>query len=419
MKSALDRGALSVEHECPQCGGAVHLGEADRLLACPFCRARLTLWPGEFFRYWIPPAAAAGDEVLLAPYWRIRGLDCALRPYEVRERVLDATFPAISAKCLPQTLGLRPQAMKLRFATAQTPAFFLAPDRALGEALSGTAVLSRLADEAIEGAPPLHREFIVETASLVYAPLVVRGERIIDALLMREIPGCAGEADALLERVERNRRWGLNFFAALCPECGHDLDGGARSVILFCRCCRAGWQGSGGGLQRVPCDALAGAPGSALLPFWRLRASLSEFSLRTGDDLIRFANVSAGVRRGAGDAPLWFWVPAFPIAPGPFLRVARQLTIAQLPLDAEIPEGAEWEPVLPATIEAAKAFGAVKVLLAQLGQPRQEVFPMIPGLEATLVEARLALLPFSESAGDWIQPHTGAAISRATLRPGR
>jgi len=29
------------------------------------------------------------------------------------------------------------------------------------------------------------------------------------------------------------------------------------------------------------------------------------------------------------------------------------------------------------------------------------------------------LLPFSESAGDWIQPQTGAAISRATLRPGR
>jgi hypothetical protein len=156
-----------------------------------------------------------------------------------------------------------------------------------------------------------------------------------------------------------------------------------------------------------------------LLPFWRLRASLSEFSLRSGDDLIRFANISAGVRKGAGDAPLWFWVPAFPLAPGPFLRVARQLTIAQLPLDAEAPEGDEWKTVLSATIESAKAFGAVKVLLAQLGQPRKEVFPMIPKLEATLVEARLALLPFSESAGDWIQPHTGAAIARSTLRPGR
>ena len=229
---------FSVEHECPQCGGAVRLGEADRLLACPYCRARLALWPGEFFRYWIPPAPAAGDEVLLAPYWRIRGLDCALRPYEVRERVLDATFPAISAACLPQTLGLRPQAMKLRFATAKTPAFFLAPDRGLDQALTGTAALSRLADEAIEGEPPLHREFIVETASLLYAPLLVRNGSIVDALLMREISGCAGQADALLERVERNRHWGLNFFAALCPECGHDLDGGPRSVVLFCRSCR-------------------------------------------------------------------------------------------------------------------------------------------------------------------------------------
>lgn len=410
---------LSVEHECPQCGGAVQLGEADRLLACPYCRARLTLWPGEHFRYWIAPAAAAGDDVLLAPYWRIRGLDCALRAFAVRERVLDATFPALAASCLPQTLGLRPQAMRLRFATAQTPAFFLAPERTLGEALAGTAALSRLADEAIEGEAPLHREFVVETASLVYAPLVVRGGSVVDALLLREIAGCAGQAGGLLERVEKTRRWGLRFFAALCPECGGELDGAPRSVVLFCRCCRAGWQGSGGGLRRVPCDALAAATGAALLPFWRLRAALSEFDLGTGDDLIRFANLPAGVRKGRGSDPLWFWVPAFAMAPGPYLRVARQLTIAQLPLDDAAPEGTVWEPVQPATLEADKAFGAVKVLLAQLGQPRKEVFPAIPRLAATLVEARLALLPFSASAGDWVQPHTGAAISRAALRTGR
>jgi hypothetical protein len=396
----------------------VRLGEADRLLACPFCRVRLALWPGEHFRYWIAPGAAAGDEVLLAPYWRIRGLDCALRPYTVRERRLDATFPAVAAECLPATLGLRPQAMSLRFVTARTPAFFLAPDRPLGEALAGTADLSRLADEAIEGAPPLHREFVVETASLVYTPLVVRDDTIFDALLMRELPGCAGQAEELLARVERERRPGVSFFAALCPECGRDLVGGPRSVVLLCRSCRAGWQGSPEGLQRVPCDALPAPAGAALLPFWRLRATISAFSLLTGGDLVRFANVSPAVLKGAGADPLWFWVPAFPIAPGPFLRVARQLSIAQLPLEAEVPEGSAWGPALSATIEASKAFGAVKVLLAQLGQPRKEVFPLIPEIETTLEEARLALLPFTPSAGDWIQPHTGAAIARATLRPG-
>jgi hypothetical protein len=166
----------------------------------------------------------------------------------------------------------------------------------------------------------------------------------------------------------------------------------------------------------VPCDALPAAPAAVLLPFWRLRAAIDVFALRTGDDLVRFANVSPGVRRGAGADPIWFWVQAFPMSPAAYFRVARQLTIAQLPLGAEAPEGTVWGSVQPATIEAAKAFGAVKVLLAQLGQPRKEVFPRIPGAAVRLEEARLALLPFDPSAGDWIQPQTGAAIARSTLR---
>jgi hypothetical protein len=419
-------GAFCVEHECPQCGGAVALGEADRMLACPFCRARLALWPGEFFRYWIPPPPAAGDDVLLAPYWRIRGLDCALRVadanergvrlFDVRERALDATFPAVGPSFLPQNLGLRPQAMKLRFATAQAPAFFLAPDRELAEAVAGTAKLSRLADEVIGGEAPSHREFIVETASLLYTPLVVRGDTVLDALLMRELPRSSGGAGALLERVERDRRWRLEFFAALCPECGCDLDGGPRSVVLLCRSCRTGWQGAAGGLRRVPCEALPAPGGAVMLPFWKLRAAISAFSLRTGDDLVRFANVSPGVRKGPGAAQLWFWVPAFPMSPSPFLRVARHLTVAQIPLDAQAPQGEQWGAVQAATIEAAKAFGAVKVLLAQLGQPRTEVFPMIPEVTATLEEAKLALLPFIPSGGDLIQRDVRLSITRSTLR---
>lgn len=411
--------ALFVEHECPQCGAGVRLGEEERLLVCRFCRARLTLWPGEHFRYWIPPAEQAGDETLLAPYWRIRGLDCALVPYSVRERALDASFAAVSAGCLPATLGLRPQAVKLRFATAETPAFFLAPDRGLDAALVGIAGLSRLADAAIAGEPPLHREFVVETASLVYTPLVVREDRVFDALLMRELPGSAGLAGELLGHVERARGWSLKFCAALCPECGRDLDGGPRSVVLFCRSCRSGWRSSSDGLRSVACDAPAAAPHTVLLPFWRLRASLTVFALRTGDDLIRFANVSPGVRQGDGADPLWFWVPAFPIAPGPFLRVARQLTLAQPPLEPGAKPGAGWGAVHPATIEAARAFGAVKVLLAQLGQPRREVFALISTVEATLEEARLALLPFAVAAGDWVHPQTRVAIARSTLRTHR
>lgn len=410
-------GGPTVEHECPQCGGGVTLGEADRLLECPFCRARLALWPGSFFRYWIPPGAGAGDDVLLAPYWRLRGLDCALRPFRVRERVLDATFPALEGTCLPPTLGVRPQALRMRFATGRTPAFFLAPDRALREALAGTEALSRLADEIIMGEPVLHREFVLESASLVYAPLVVRGDRVLDALLMREVPGCAGRAGEILERIERARRPPLRFFAALCPECGHDLEGRSRSVVLLCRVCRSGWEGSRGGLRRVPCDVHPGPGGAVLLPFWTLRARVGAFGLDTADDLIRFANLTPGVRRGEGAAPLRFWVPAHPLHPAVYLRLARQLTVAQLPPPGPAPAGAGIRGTLtPATIESRHALGAVKVLLALLGQPRREVFPAAPRARVAVDETRLALVPFVPSGADWVQPETGAALQRATLR---
>jgi predicted Zn-ribbon and HTH transcriptional regulator len=378
---------------------------------------RLLLNGGDFLRFWIPPPAAAGDEILLAPYWRFRGIDCALRadPYRVDERVIDATFPALAEECLPPSLGLRPQALRLRFASPLTPAFFLLPTRTLAEALAGVEPLARAGDALAGETQAAHREFIAETASLVYAPLVVRGTKVLDALLGRELADCAEHADRILAHVDRRRGWELRFLPALCPECGRDLLGDRRSVVLLCPQCRVGYAGGRAGLRRVPYLVVPAARDAIAVPFWRLRVAIHGRELETAADLVRFGNLPRGVTTPAADAPLAFWAPAFSFHPRLFLRLSRQLTILQPQVAAE--EGGLIRRFLPVGFADRGALGVVKSVLAEIGVPRGEMPQLIPRLEVEPRESALVFLPFEERGGDLVQPQMGFAVPKSALQP--
>ena len=117
-----------IEQGCPQCGAPVTLDETDRLLACPFCRTRLYLVTEDHFHYYIPPAAKADGELFYIPYWRLRGSLFSVNASEVTHRFIDTNTLAVNFPGLPYSLGLRPQALKLRFVAPATQGRFIAPD---------------------------------------------------------------------------------------------------------------------------------------------------------------------------------------------------------------------------------------------------------------------------------------------------
>ena len=110
---------LLVKQECPQCGGPVELDETDRILQCPYCDVKSFLFSEGPFRF-VLPHQAQNKKILYVPYLRFRGVVYACQARRVNYRIMDITRLAVPIKRFPISLGLRPQAMKMRFVIQET-----------------------------------------------------------------------------------------------------------------------------------------------------------------------------------------------------------------------------------------------------------------------------------------------------------
>ena len=62
------------------------------------------------------------------PYWRIRGIVFSCdEELEVKSSIVDATYCGVGVESYPESLGLRPQALRLRFATPESGILFPEP----------------------------------------------------------------------------------------------------------------------------------------------------------------------------------------------------------------------------------------------------------------------------------------------------
>ena len=102
-----------IEHNCPQCGAPVTLEETDRLFVCPYCRTRLYLIVGDYFRYCIPPPETTSGEIIYIPYWRLKGLSLSVQDVGVNSRFVDVSVLALASDVFPPSLGLKPQALNV------------------------------------------------------------------------------------------------------------------------------------------------------------------------------------------------------------------------------------------------------------------------------------------------------------------
>ncbi len=404
---------FKIAHQCPQCGAPAELTETTRLFQCGFCRVKSFLLEKGFFRYVLPDAAPPETPLIYVPYWRFKGMAFHCVENDIGHRVVDVSLLAVSEPGLPESLGLRSQALKLRFLTPETGGRFLRPTRPMKEAMDQFE--QRYAPASRH---PVHQSFIGECLSLIYAPVYVDG-CVMDAVLNQ--PVCPGGADAegippdIAERAGDPPGRNLRFVPALCPGCGWDLSGEEDTLALACFNCDSVWHAGSRRLDRLPFGHIPDSqPNRDYLPFWRIRADVSGLILDSRADLVRVANLPVVARPEWEEAPFHFWVPAFKVSPQAFLRIAQGLTVAQ---PAEKPAPSLPKGTLhPVTLPVTEAVESLKMLLAAFIRPKKKLSTRLAHMDIRPKSALLVYAPFERGHHELLSEQYRLAINRNMLK---
>ena len=402
-----------IEHQCPQCGAPVTLLETDHLLTCAFCRTRLYLNTGQHTSYYLPPTASSAIGLLYIPYWRFKGLVFTCTNSGTVTKVMDTSAIAAHLKWMPNSLGVRPQAMKLRFITPQTPGTMFMPQ------ISVTALLKRIAEQldAALHASLLYRAFVGESVSTIFAPVYMRNGSVIDAILDRPLAPAAENVFAGLKQFEQTRDLQVEFIACLCPSCGMDLDGEKESIVLLCRNCSTAWHSSASGLEQVAYTMLAdNAMPKDYLPFWKIKARVDGVDLKSQADLMRLTNAAQVIKRHWEEREFYFWSPAFKVSPELFLRLSQGVTMVQ-PDPAE-DRNIPHSPLHPVTLPVQEAVESLKVVLAESAIPKKNFLQKLPEIAIQADSCTLVYIPFESSASEFINPLMHLSINKNKLHWG-
>lgn len=403
-----------VEHECPQCGAPVDLEETNRLLRCPYCDVKNYLFARNHFRLVLPHKASDKD-IIWAPYIRFRGNVYLCRDVSIKHSVIDITRLAVPFRELPMSLGFRPQAMKMRFVTPDLSGSFLSCSLSVENALDTVGKhISTLVSRDF-----LHRAYIGETLSLIYLPMHVAGNRVVDAVTNQLIASIPGGREVFEPDIEDNPLWQITFMATICPNCGWSLNGEKDSVILTCSNCDTVWQAVDGRFVGVGFETVPGSGREALyLPFWKICAKSAEgLEINSYADFIRVTNQPKVVQRHWENQKMSFWIPAFKIRPGIFLNLSRQMTIGQKHFEAveEIPR----DNLYPVTLPHSEAVQSIKITLADSIMRKKKMFPLLPQVRFTIGDSKLVYLPFNDAGQEIIQEDMRISIHKKTLEFGR
>jgi hypothetical protein len=363
----------------------------------------------DFFRYVLPYPDADNKDIVFFPYWRFKGMLFFCGPSGVKERFIDVSHQAIASPFFPISVGLRSQAMKLRFAAADAGGRFLRPQRPF-EKIADT--FEQRFGKSLPK-PILHKAHIGETLSLIYAPFYVK-DRLYDAILDTPVTTkLPAEFDIESFNVDRPRRH-IQFVATLCPNCGWDLQGKRDTLVLSCKNCNSSWYPVGEKLKSLKFARIARQNDHTVyLPFWRIRPHISGITLDTYADLIKIANLPKVVQSEWNKAPFRFWIPAFKVRPRVFLRAANHITLSQPDqrLIAELPDNRFY----PTTLPIEDAVETLMITLAEFMKPRTTLLDRLPNIRIKAKSFTLVYLPFNDDHHEFIQPDYHLAINKSVM----
>lgn len=389
------------------------LEETDRLFTCEFCRVKSYLLEQGHFQYMLPHNAADEERLFYVPYWRFKGMIFAVGPSGINERFVDLSHQAIGSHHVPVSMGLRSQALKLKFVTPEQPGIFLEP-------IQSSENIMALFDKRFKKELPkpiLHMDHIGESLSLIYSPHYLKERKLFDAVLNQPV------ATNLPDDFDPDNFNGgpagahLKFLPTLCPECGWDLGGQRDSLSLHCKNCKSVWHPRNSRLKKTGTAHMPSSRSSEViyLPFWRIRADITGIKLTSYADLVRIANLPKPVQSEWESIPFRFWGPAFKVRPQRYLKLAVGITISQptRKLKRGMPKS---DQLVSVNLPLREALETLKLNLADLIRPRRR---MVDSIEAIRIEPRsflLTYLPFEVGPHDYVQPEINLAINKNQLQ---
>jgi hypothetical protein len=371
------------------------------------------LYARDYLRFLLPHKTSDKD-ILYAPYMRFKGKVYFCRDTSIGHRIVDITHQGAAFKQLPASLGLRPQAMKMKFVTPDVAGSFLTCS------LRPTDVLSKVGKHpSIFGLGKLiHRAYIGEALSLIYLPLFVRDGKVFDAITNRSMAKLPQGEDIFGPAIDDNPRWQITFVPTICPQCGWNLDGERDSVVLTCSNCDTVWEASEGKFIKVGFRAVPGREENTIyLPFWRIVAQEKSLKINSYADFIRVTRQPKVVQKYWENRDMSFLIPAFKIRPKIFLNLARQMTITQREFDME--EVVPKENLYPVTLPQSEAAQSIKITFASSVMTKKKIYPLLPRASFTVKESTLVYLPFNDMGHEIVQEHMPVSINKRILEFGR
>jgi hypothetical protein len=412
-KTGLIMGFI-IEHECPQCGAPIELTETDRILSCPFCDVQSYLFSPGYFRY-ILPHKAPDKEIIYVPYLRFRGSVFYCGETSMGHRIIDITQTGTKLKGIPISLGMRPQAMKARFATDETPGKFMRFSLKAVEILTRAAKLTKTSGKE----EILHRAFIGETMSIMYLPVYVEEEKLFDAILNRPLAKLKQGEEAIDPGLIKGMSESVSFIPTICPKCGWTMKGEKDSAVLLCENCVTAWEVKDKKYSNIKM-IITGEPDNdtVYLPFWKITAKTTGIDIKTFADFVKITNQPIIIDESNHSGPMNYWSPAFKIRPKMFLQLSRQFTIMQVNEFDEI-DSMPSKGIFPVTLPLTEAIQALKIILASSTIMRRNVIPFLRQINFTIGEKTLVYLPFRQTRYDMINDELEVSVNRQSLEFGR
>lgn len=405
--------SLRVEQECPQCGAALEMDETERLLLCNFCNVQSFL-SNTGPMHFILPRRQPDPYTIYAPYLRFKGAIYSCLHTRIEHRLADISTRGVGLPFLPPSLGLRPQATKMRFKTPEIPGSFLKKN------IQTVEILKRASKNLpSHGEEILHQAFVGDVLNIIYLPLSIREEEIIDGVAGDPLAKIPADATPFADTAIDRDGWKPVFLAALCPRCGWNLAGEPDSIVLLCSNCNTAWQAGNDTFSEVGVEVTSTTNKNALfLPFWNYQVQIDGVKLNSFADFIRCTNQALVIKPEWDDMELLFVCPAFKVRPQDFLRLGTQMTISRrlaLPTTESIPAN----NLHPVTLAHSDAAQSLKVILAHSAVSRTSIFPHLPEINIAVKDYFLHYLPFEKTSHELRQENLGVTINQRVLNYGR